>query len=126
MIKTLARQVRGFRLVSVLTPLCMIGEGKVLRFKILDVPFTNIEDAISVSLRWNSKDSTFSVGVSVEGVDITEDADLTNGYEIKYYTSENAPDAVTSFTYGNRYYYRIKGKVPNHTLWYVNGWVSAK
>ena len=26
MIKTLARQVRGFRLVSVLTPLCMIGE----------------------------------------------------------------------------------------------------
>ena len=26
MIKTLARQIRGFRLVSVLTPLCMIGE----------------------------------------------------------------------------------------------------
>ena len=100
--------------------------AKTLRFKLLDAPFANVEDSVSVSVRWNSKESNFSVGVSVDGVDVYEDADLRNGYTIKFYANDESPDEINTFTYNGRYYYYMKVKVPNRTLCYPHGWVTAK
>ena len=101
---------------------------KILRFKLLDSHFADMEESVSVSVRWNTKESNFSVGVTVDEVDVYEDADLRNGYTIRFYLSEESPEDeyVTNFSYGGRYYYYMKLKVPNHTLCYPKGWVSAK
>ena len=102
--------------------------GKVLRFKVLDVPFADPLESVAVSLPWNSRESTFYVGVTVDGIDLTEGIDdpTRGGYEVAFYETSTSRDPVTTFTAGNRYYYRIKVKVPNHTLYYPENWVSAK
>ena len=101
---------------------------KTLRFKLLDAPYDDIEEVRSISLRWNSTESNFSVGVSMDSVDIYEDEDLRNGYTVKFYPRQDTPEDeyLTEFSYGGRYYYYIKIKVPNHTINYAEGWVTAK
>ena len=101
---------------------------KTLHFMLLDAPFKNVEEALLISIRWNAGESKFDVDVLVDNEAVDEDVDLRNGYSIKFFKNNEAPDeeALSSFTYGGRYYYRIYVKVPNHTSCYDQGWVSAK
>ena len=79
------------------------------------------EGDIIVDIYWQDSENKFMEVIKVKGKEIDPDADLTNGYKIRYYDSKDSaadatidPTAENAFTAGNTYYYYLEIKVPNY------------
>lgn len=94
----------------------VVGNSETrLTFKITEKTFEAGD--IVVDIYWQDSESKFMEVIKVNNIDLDPDGDLTNGYVISYYDSNEsaAGETISTFTAGNTYYYYLEIKVPNYT-----------